>query len=260
MARNLFGGTAADVAEDVDGARIPGAVGTVWNGISDGATQILDLTDADGAPIVQLVADQRGFVPAFYGPNNVERLWVDFGNGKIGLTSSTVGERLAAHQVANDPHQDRAYVDEKLSAYMLSSGGEYNVTPTGGEWQRWVVPTTPDTTGLTWKQATADGTQYTRLTNAGALFIDTVGKNVPLGIGAPGYSANGVVINVSNSKSSSTLTNSVFSVRGDGSVVTAGSVTATGSVTASNVGNARVFSGPNAPASPQAGDVWIQYA
>lgn len=37
MTRNLFGGTAADVAEDISGARIPGAVGTVWDGPSAGA-------------------------------------------------------------------------------------------------------------------------------------------------------------------------------------------------------------------------------
>lgn len=68
MARNLFGGTSADVAESVSGARIPGAVGTVWDGPSEGARQITDLTDSSGAPVLQLVADNRGMVPPFYGP------------------------------------------------------------------------------------------------------------------------------------------------------------------------------------------------
>ncbi|GAA2719192.1 hypothetical protein GCM10010315_36660 [Streptomyces luteosporeus] len=53
MTRNLFGGTTSDVAEDIDGRRVPGAVGTVWDGPSYGARQITDLTDADGAPIIQ---------------------------------------------------------------------------------------------------------------------------------------------------------------------------------------------------------------
>ncbi|MFD8088977.1 hypothetical protein [Streptomyces malaysiensis] len=257
MARNLFGGTASDVAEDVSGARIPGAVGTVWDGPSEGATQLLDLTDADGAPVVQLVADQRGFVPSFYGPDNVERLWVDFGNGKIGLNSVTVGVRLAAHQGANDPHQDRAYTDEQLLNYMRASGGEYK-TVAGGDFLKFTVPSAADP-GFVWKTQTADGAQYTRLVNSGALFIDTVGKNIPLCIGVPGYSSTGNAINIVNGKATTSTTNSVFQVRGDGSIINAGAITSAGNVNAPNIGSARVFSGPNAPASPQAGDVWIKY-
>lgn len=258
MARNLFGGTASDVAEDVDGGRIPGAVGTVWNGPSDGATQVLDLTDQDGAPLVQLVADNRGFIPSFYGPDGVERLWVDFGNGKMGLLSVTVGERLDAHQVAVDPHGDRAYTVEQLVNYLATRGGVVT-SPNALDWLTVTVPEPTDTTGNVLKLVGPDGTAYTVVKNTGAIYINTKGQRAGLAIGAPGYAVGQPIINVSNGSASPTSTNAIFQVMGDGSVNTKGNVTATGSVTASNIGGARVFSGPNAPATPQAGDVWIQY-
>ncbi|MFB8199386.1 hypothetical protein [Kitasatospora purpeofusca] len=254
MARNLFGGTAADVAESVSGARIPGAVGTVWDGPSAGAAQITDLTDTTGAPVLQLVADVRGMVPNFYGPaSGAERVWVDFGAGRVGLVSTTAGERLVQHQTAADPHQDRAFTNERLLNFLPLAGADLPV-PAGADWARWVVPSTADTTGSAWKLKTADGTPYTRVLNSGALLLDTIGVRAALCIGAPAYGSGQAVINVSNSKATTTTTASVFRVQGDGSVISAGSVTA------SNVGSARLFSGPNAPSSPKAGDVWVQYA
>ncbi len=65
MARNSFGGTSADAAEDMSGARIPEAVGTLWDGPSEGATQVTDLLDATGAPVSVIVADENGMIPAF---------------------------------------------------------------------------------------------------------------------------------------------------------------------------------------------------
>ncbi|AEW94056.1 MULTISPECIES: hypothetical protein [Streptomycetaceae] len=126
--RQLFGGTASDFAEDAAGTRVPGAIGTVWDGPSTGAQQYTDLTTADGAPMYQLTADSRGFVPAFFGPDGVERLWVDFGAGRVALTSVTVGERLDAHTSALDPHGDRAYAD---GAFLKNSGNGLEVTPDG---------------------------------------------------------------------------------------------------------------------------------
>ncbi|MEU8948785.1 SGNH/GDSL hydrolase family protein [Streptomyces sp. NPDC048489] len=120
MARNLFGGTASDVAEDVTGARVPGAVGTVWDGPSAGANQITDLTDIDGVPKSQLVADTRGFVASFFGPDGLETLWVDFGAGKVAITSVTIGERFDTHLTDPDPHGDRAYADGK---FVPKAGG-----------------------------------------------------------------------------------------------------------------------------------------
>jgi lysophospholipase L1-like esterase len=121
VARNLFGGSAADVAEDVNGARVPNATGTAWDGPTSGANQIVDLTDSDGAPISSLAADANGFLPTFYGPDGVERLWVDFGGGKVALTSVTIGERFEAHLVASDPHGTRAYVDANFVSNTAAS-------------------------------------------------------------------------------------------------------------------------------------------
>lgn len=123
MARNLFGGSAADVAEDASGGRVPGATGTVWDGSSGGAAQLTDLTDVDGAPLSGLIADSQGFVRSFYGPDGVERLWVDFGSGKVALTSVTVGERLEAHITANDPHGSEAAVMAEVEAQKGSANG-----------------------------------------------------------------------------------------------------------------------------------------
>ncbi|MGV9693321.1 hypothetical protein ACWDUX_29925 [Streptomyces sp. NPDC003444] len=252
MARNLFGGTTSDVAEDVSGARVPGAVGTVWDGPSDGARQVLDLVDADGAPIIQLVADNRGFLPAFYGPDNgAERLWVDFGAGKVGLVSVTVGDRLQAHAAAVDPHQDRAYTEERLLSYVNRSGSEVT-TPKDASWL--LVRTGADAGGSVISLVgQSTGTQYSRVKNNGALFLDTYQKAPPLCIGAPGYTASGTVINVVDGKATSAESSSIFQVRGDGAVISKSTVTAT------NVGSARLYSGPTAPASPRAGDVWVQY-
>ncbi|MFE0773920.1 hypothetical protein [Streptomyces sp. NPDC058861] len=252
MARNLFGGTAADVAEDIDGKRIPGAVGTVWDGPSETARQLVDLTDADGVPIIQLVADQRGFIPSFYGPStDAERVWVDFGVGKISLVSVTVGDRLRDHSTSADPHQDRAYTEERLLGYV-SRGGSEVTTPKDGSWL--TVRTGADAGGSVISLVgQSTGTQYSRVKNNGSVWLDTYQKATPLCIGAPGYTASGTVINVVDAKATSTEANAVFQVKGDGSVISKGTVTAT------NVGSARVFSGPSAPASPRAGDVWVQY-
>jgi hypothetical protein len=111
MARNIFGGTVDSAAEDATGARIPNAVGTAYDGPSAAANTITDLTDTQGAPLTQLVCGTNGMLPQFYGPDGFEVLWVDFGAGRVALTSVSVGDRFDAHLVANDPHGDRAYVD-----------------------------------------------------------------------------------------------------------------------------------------------------
>lgn len=118
MARNLFGGTAADTAEDASGARAPGAPGTVWAGSAEGSTQVTDLTTEDGAPIAALTADDNGMVPAFYGPDGAERLWVDFGGGRVALVSATVGERFRDHLTATDPHGSQAAAVAAIEARM----------------------------------------------------------------------------------------------------------------------------------------------
>jgi hypothetical protein len=128
LARNLFGGTADSVAEDITGARVANAVGTVWDGPSAGAAQLTDLTDIDGAPLLQLQADSHGYVAAFYGPDGYERLWVDFGGGRVALVSVTVGERLDSHVSGIDPHGDRAYSDAQLNTNKALTTGVHGVT------------------------------------------------------------------------------------------------------------------------------------
>jgi hypothetical protein len=124
----LFGGTADSVAEDATGARVANAVGTVWDGPSAGAAHLTDLTDIAGAPIIQLTADSRGFVAAFYGPDGYERLWVDFGGGRVALVSVTVGERFDSHVSGVDPHGDRAYSDAQLSGHSATASSVHGVT------------------------------------------------------------------------------------------------------------------------------------
>jgi hypothetical protein len=128
VARNLFGGTADSVAEDITGARVPNAVGSVWDGPSAGAAQLTDLTDINGAPILQLQADSTGFVGAFFGPDGYERLWVDFGGGRVALVSVTVGERLDSHVAGIDPHGDRSYADAQVLGHKTLTTGIHGVT------------------------------------------------------------------------------------------------------------------------------------
>jgi lysophospholipase L1-like esterase len=130
MARNQFGGTAADVAEDVNGSRVPGAMGTVWDGIGGNALQVTDLTDMNGHAIGQLVADSQGMVPAFMGPDGTEVLWVDFGGGRVAITPIDIGNRLKNHvnNLVPDPHGDRAYAD---TTFVKLSDAGWLVTPNG---------------------------------------------------------------------------------------------------------------------------------
>ncbi|MFI5877527.1 hypothetical protein ACIBAH_34860 [Streptomyces sp. NPDC051445] len=130
MARNQYGGTAADVAEDVNGARVPGAMGTVWSDTGGSATQITDLTDMNGNALSQVIADDQGMIPPFMGPDGVEILYVDFGGGRVAITPIDIGNRLKNH-VANlvpDPHGDRAYADANF--VKLTDAG-WLVTPNG---------------------------------------------------------------------------------------------------------------------------------
>ncbi|MEV5883086.1 glycosyl hydrolase family 28-related protein [Streptomyces sp. NPDC052020] len=132
MARYLFGGTAADVAEDVAGGRVPGAIGTVWDGASEGAVQVTDLTDLDGAPISQLQADADGMVPAFYGPEpSPERLYLDFGGPRVAILATDLGDRFAEHVAAEDPHGSKAAALAELKAQKGAANGLATLDPFG---------------------------------------------------------------------------------------------------------------------------------
>ncbi|MET8113823.1 right-handed parallel beta-helix repeat-containing protein [Streptomyces prasinus] len=96
MARFLFGGSPADYAMERVGNQLlvrPAAVGTVWDSLT-GGTQVTDLTDLVGAPIVEVTADADGAV-TFMGPDGITSLFVDFGYvRRFALTAVTVGSVL----------------------------------------------------------------------------------------------------------------------------------------------------------------------
>lgn len=123
MARNLFGGSAADVAETTDGARVPGAMGTVWAGPSATDSQVIDLVDLEGNPITQLMSDAEGMLPQFFGPDGVDLLYVDFGAGRVAITAIDVGNRLRDHLTAYDPHGARVGAVADITALKGNPGG-----------------------------------------------------------------------------------------------------------------------------------------
>lgn len=123
MARNLFGGSAADVAEDIDGSRVPSAEGTVWNGPGTEASQITDLTTYSGSPTNSLTANAEGMVEHFYGPDGVTLLYVDFGAGRVALTPVNTSTDLANHLNADDPHGSRANAIAEMNAQKGTPGG-----------------------------------------------------------------------------------------------------------------------------------------
>ncbi|MEV6419067.1 glycosyl hydrolase family 28-related protein [Streptomyces sp. NPDC051662] len=84
----------------------------------------------------ELVADDAGMVRPFYGPEDAERLWVDFGGGRVALAAADVGDRLNAHLLSHDPHGDRAAVVDELNAQKGAATGlatldEYGLIPLG---------------------------------------------------------------------------------------------------------------------------------
>jgi hypothetical protein len=74
----------------------PDSDGTVWDAAEDG-TQITDLLDLTGAPTTTITSDSDGAV-AFFGPDGVTSLYVDFGYGRrYCLVAVDIGEVLATH-------------------------------------------------------------------------------------------------------------------------------------------------------------------
>ncbi|MEU0159028.1 glycerophosphodiester phosphodiesterase [Streptomyces sp. NPDC006261] len=105
------------------GARVPGASGTVWDGLSEGAGQVTDLLTIENVPVSTLIADAQGMVPPFWGPDGAERLYVDFGAGRIALVASDVGQRFKDHLTASDPHGDRAAAEDNLNSKIGTPNG-----------------------------------------------------------------------------------------------------------------------------------------
>lgn len=142
VARHLFGYGPSDFAMQPVGTAlelVPGATGTVWDSVTDG-TQITDLTDVNNAAITSLTADENAVV-AFYGPDGVSSLYVDFGFGlRFLMVATDLGSLIDGKAdldgadfsgpvtLAADPTEDleaatKAYTDSSVAAVSLVSGG-----------------------------------------------------------------------------------------------------------------------------------------
>ncbi|MFE7485455.1 glycosyl hydrolase family 28-related protein [Streptomyces sp. NPDC057552] len=104
MPRHLFGGSTSDYAMERVGNQLlvrPGATGTIWDA-PDGGTQITDLTDLAGTPIATVTADGDGAV-AFYGPDDVTHLYMDFGySRRYAAAAVDLGQILQEHLAQRD--------------------------------------------------------------------------------------------------------------------------------------------------------------
>ena len=96
--RHVFGGSPADFAMERVGNSLllrPNSGGEVWTALT-GGTQLTDLTDLTGNAITQVTADNDGAV-AFYGPDGVTSLYIDFGYGRrYAMAALDTGTVLAA--------------------------------------------------------------------------------------------------------------------------------------------------------------------
>ncbi|MCQ1575372.1 glycoside hydrolase family 55 protein [Streptomyces parvus] len=104
MPRHIFGGSTSDYAMERVGSQLlvrPGATGTIWDAAT-GGTQITDLTDLTGTPITTVTADTDGAV-AFYGPDDVTHLYMDFGyNRRYAAAAVDLGQILQTHLAQRD--------------------------------------------------------------------------------------------------------------------------------------------------------------
>ncbi|MFJ3084358.1 glycerophosphodiester phosphodiesterase [Streptomyces halstedii] len=90
-----------------------------------------DLLDSSGAPISVLTADANGMISIFYGPDGVDKLYVDFGAGLVALVATDSGERLTQHLVAEDPHGDREAAVSYVNGRIGVANGLAPLDPTG---------------------------------------------------------------------------------------------------------------------------------
>ncbi|WKK23026.1 hypothetical protein QZH56_30450 [Streptomyces olivoreticuli] len=256
MERNMFGGSASDVAEDVDGRRVSGAPVTIWDGPSATANRVLDIQDTDGAMLDSgtVVADQHGYLPPFYGPPGVERLWADSGVRRVELIPVNLGVRLKRHtELDPDPHRAREYADGKFAQTVKLTGP--NQVAAGAK-EPWATIEAPDGSG-DMVRMTRSGTLGTNLKSNGCWYLNPFSDSTPLVINTKPLTDSRPAISVTTDGFG---TDTAFRVYKNGAVKAAGPIEAGGPVNAPNVGAARIFSGPNPPANPQEGDVWVVYA
>ncbi|MEV8022489.1 hypothetical protein AB0O76_40595 [Streptomyces sp. NPDC086554] len=270
MARNVFGGTAADAAENESGGRLPNLKGRVYL-TEESPDEVKDLLDMAGNELKDgLLTDERGMIPMFQGPDGVEQLWVDFNAGRVMLTPNDVGTRLKAHTESFDPHGAKQYTDSRLDAFLSKEGGEVSLPAN----QRWLGLMNSSTApgGDTIYQSNGGSTyNFTLRQNGSATFHQHTKSHIPVEIRAGSKSAgaevngNAFVINgneFANGKGSFKV-NWEGSIDTGGDITTRGDVNVGGTVSAANIGTARVFSGTTDPKDQgialRPGDVWVNY-
>lgn len=154
MARHLFGGSPADFAMEKVGLNLllrPESDGTVWDA-AEGGTQITDLLDLTGAPTTTITSDSDGAV-AFYGPDTVTSLYVDFGYGRrYCLVAVDIGEVLATHLALGGQPDGWATLDGtgKVPAALLP--------PAVGDWAKYVASVSATTAEKARADWVCDGT------------------------------------------------------------------------------------------------------
>ncbi|MFJ7901886.1 hypothetical protein ACIQ6V_15585 [Streptomyces sp. NPDC096198] len=259
MARNFFGGTAADSAENESGGRLPNLKGRVYAS-EESPDVITDLLDPSGKELKDgILTDERGMIPPFQGPNGAEQLWVDFNAGRVMLTPNDTGKRLSSHLADPDPHRSIAYTNEALKGYVAKAGSNscqpakdgplFNVEAPFGAGDVLAV--------------NRDGVRGSVLKGMGALYLKTFGDFTPLVV-TNDSPTNKPSVTLNDGAGNNTLR---FYKNGDvdtrGSVTVAGDVTASGAVLAANIGTARVYSGTADPATQgvqlKPGDIWVSY-
>ncbi|MFD5697835.1 hypothetical protein [Streptomyces lasiicapitis] len=258
MARNFFGGTAADAAENESGGRLPNLKGRVYAS-EDSPDLVTDLLDASGTPLKDgLLTDERGMIPAFQGPDDVEQLWVDFNAGRVMLTPNDVGKRLAVHLADPDPHGAKAYTNEAVKDYVAKRGRNDMQTSTEVLLAVDVPAATNDVIRMS-----RDGVTGTQFKSSGALNLRPFTDSTALAITADPVSATKPVVTVSDGGSTNLRMYKNGDIDSAGKVSVAGDMTVSGSVLAGNIGTARVFSGTVDPATQgvalKPGDIWVQY-
>ncbi|MEH6373688.1 hypothetical protein V7793_04915 [Streptomyces sp. KLMMK] len=275
MARNVFGGTAADAAENESGGRLPNLKGRVYLS-EESPDEVKDLLDMAGNEMKDgLLTDERGMIPMFQGPDGVEQLWVDFNAGRVMLIPNDVGNRLKSHADAYDPHGSKQYTDGRLDNFISKEGAEVSL-PSNKRWLG-LMNSTSTPGGDTIYQSNGGSTyNFALRQNGSATFYQHTNQHIPLEIRAGSKSAgaqvnaNAFVINgneFANGKGSYKIDwEGNVTTGGDinaGNMIAWGNITAHGAVRADNIGTARVFSGPTDPTqmgiTPKVGDVWVKF-
>ncbi|MEU2366206.1 hypothetical protein ABZ616_36605 [Streptomyces noursei] len=265
MARNVFGGTAADAAENESGGRLPNLKGRVYLTQED-PNEVKDLLDMAGNALKDgLLTDERGMIPMFQGPDGIEQMWVDFNAGRVMLTPNDIGRRLKAHTESFDPHGSKQYTDGRLDGFLAKDKNQVNL-PVNTRWLG-LMNTVPRPDGDTIYQSNGVATyNFALRQNGSATFYQHTNTHIPVEIRAGAeVNANAFVINgntFANGKGPFKI-NWEGAIDTGGDITTRGNVNVSGTVSANNIGSARVFSGTVDPATQgvtlKPGDIWVQY-